>query len=87
MKCNKDEKVNQVRHMILSIAGKSCKTGLDFDLTKLLKILVRNSEGSIKKTARKLIRDKKSFLTVKCWMFIICRQLSLDHEENISLIM
>jgi hypothetical protein len=86
MKCDKDEKVNQVRHMILSIAGKSCKSGSDFNLTKLLRILVRNAEGSIKIKAKKLIKDKTSYLTVECWMFMICRQLSLDHEENQSLV-
>ena len=86
MRGHNDEKVNQVRHMILTIAGKSCEIKSDIDLTKLLRILVRNSEGSIKTIAKKLLRDKNSYLTTSCWMFTICRQLSLDHEENLSII-
>ena len=82
MKTHNDEKVNQVRHMILTIAGKSCRSTSEIDLTKLLRILMRNSEGSIKTTAKKLLKDKTSYLTVSCWMFMICRKLSLDHEEN-----
>jgi hypothetical protein len=86
MKGHKDEKVNQVRHMILTIAGKSCESSSEVDLTKLLRILMRNSEGSIKITAKKLLRDKKSYLNISCWMFTICRQLSLDFEENKSIV-
>ena len=85
MRGHNDEKVNQVRHMILTIAGKSYKSSTEIDLTKLLRILIRNSEGSIKITAKKLLRDKNSYLTINCWMFTVCRQLSLDHEENLSI--
>ena len=83
---NKDEKVNQVRHMILSIAGSSIDTKTNIDLTKLFKILIRNSVGSIKTTAKKLLADRNTYLTTECWMFMICRQLALDHDENISVI-
>ena len=82
-----DEKVNQVRHMILSIAGDSIKNNTDINLTKLFKILIRNSIGSIKNISKKLLADKNSYLTVECWMFMICRELSLDHEENVSVTM
>jgi hypothetical protein len=86
MKYHNDEKVNQARHMILSIAGNSINTKTEIDLTKLFKILIRNSLGSIKITAKKLLADKNTYLTTECWMFMICRQLSLDHDENISVI-
>ena len=81
-----DEKVNQVRHMILTIAGNSCKSTSEIDLTKLLRILKRNSEGSIKTIVKKLLKDRNSYLTTSCWMFTICIQLSLDYEENLSLL-
>ena len=85
MKGHNDEKVNQVRHMILTIAGKSCVSTSEIDLTKLLRILIRNSEGSIKIIAKKLLKDRHTYLTISCWMFTVCRQLALDHEENLSI--
>ena len=86
MKGSNEEKLNQVRHMILTIAGKSTITKTDINLTKLLKILIRNSTGSIKTAAKKLLTDKDSYLTIECWMFMICKQLALDHDENISVL-
>ena len=86
MKGSVEEKLNQVRHMILTIAGKSTLSTTDIDLTKLLKILIKNSSGSIKSTAKKLLSDRNTYLTVDCWMFMICKQLSLDHDENTSVL-
>ena len=80
-----NEKVNQCRHLILAIASSSCKTKTDVDLTRLFKILIKNAEGSIKSRCQKLLREKSSYLNISCWMFMICRELSLDYEENISL--
>ena len=63
MKYHNDEKVNQARHMILSIAGNSINTKTEIDLTKLFKILIRNSLGSIKITAKyKVVRTAFSDL-------------------------
>ena len=86
MKVSVEEKLNQVRHMILTIAGKATISKTDIDLTNLLKILIKNSNGSIKNTAKKLLSDKNTYLTVNCWMVMICKQLSLDHDENSSVL-
>ena len=80
-----NEKVNQCRHLILAIASSSCKSKTDVNLIRLLKILIKNAEGSIKTRCQKLIRDKSTYLNSSCWMYMVCRELSLDYEENISL--
>ena len=81
-----EEKINQCRHMILSIAGGAYDEGTDVDLSKLLKLLSKISSGEIREICRKLLKDRQSYLNSDIWMFTICWKLSLDKTENLTLI-
>ena len=78
-------KMNQCRHMLLAIAGSAYDNKTNLDLSKLLKLLAKISSGEIKAICRKLLKDQHSFLNQEMWMFSICWKLSLDKEENLTL--
>jgi hypothetical protein len=81
-----EDKINQCRHMILSIAGGAYDDGTNVDLAKLLKLLSKISTGEIRDICRKLLKDRLSYLNSETWMFTICWKLSLDKTENLTLL-
>ena len=79
-------KMNQCRHMILTIAGGGCEEKTNVNLSHLLKMLSKNSTIEIRGICRKLLKDKLLYINQDIWMFKICWKLSLDKSENLSIL-
>ena len=85
MNLRSDDIANHARFIILSISSHCVKTGEEYDITNILNLLLRNSHGQLKLTAKKLTKLAKSFIMQETWHFAVCWQLSLDEEENLAL--
>jgi hypothetical protein len=85
MKLNVNDRINQCRHMILAIAGKSHEKGTDIQIVNLLKVLRRTSTGRIKAISEKLIKEELTYSNQEIWLFTIYWQLALDKEEMLTL--
>ena len=81
----KDNIANHARFLILSISSHCVKTQEIYDVTKLLKLLVKNSTSTLRTSAKNLLINRDQFFNCANWHYTICWQLSLDKEENLAL--
>ena len=77
--------MNQCRFLVLTISSTCIKMNSNFDMTKILKLLSKTSEGALKRRTDKLVKQKENFLIRENYFILLCWQLSLDHEENLML--
>lgn len=84
--CYKEDIINQTRFLILNIASHCIRNNSGCDLTNLIKILSKNSTGNLRLKCQKLLKENNRFLNKETWYLWICQELSIDHEENLSLL-
>ena len=83
---HREEKINQIRFMILTIASDCIAGNCTFNILPMLKRLRRLALKQLDDPIKELIKDKKDLLTQECWYFSVCQKLTLDNEEITTLI-
>jgi hypothetical protein len=82
----KENIMNQLRFLILTVASECIKNSKTTNLKNLLKVLENYSQGALKIRAKKLSNQNTMFLINRNYFFLVIWQLSLDHEEASLLI-
>ena len=82
---DKEEMINQIRFLVLTISSECSKKDVVFDILPLLKLLKKLAGGKLNEIINNLLKDKYAYLEKSSWYFLVCQSLSLDREESTSL--